>query len=172
MRLSCGGMVWNVQAGTPAESRLYYDHRGNENNSNKSVGDVSGSANTGMAVESATLVAAYHLPRPNSGILGIGHNRIWVKADKMDNKFNMIKDHITLRRTCGNYRTVIPTREEWDKDWPNWLRKRQIWFTDGACDQQGTGTGICKYQSKTQWHISLGQDATPFQAEVAAILDL
>ncbi len=34
-----------------------------------------------------------------------------------------------------------------------------------------TGAGICKYQSKTQWHISLGQDATPFQAELAATLD-
>ncbi len=41
----------------------------------------------------------------------------------MDNKFNMIKDRITLRRTFGNYQTVIPTREEWDKDWSNWLRK-------------------------------------------------
>ncbi len=74
----------------------------------------------------------------------------------------MIKDHITLRRTYGNYRTVILTREEWDKDWPNWLRRGQVWFTDGARNQQGTGTEICKYQSKTQWHISLGQDATPF----------
>ncbi len=34
---------------------------------------------------------------------------------------------------------------------------------DGACNQHGTGAGICKYQSKVQWHISLG--------EVAAILD-
>ncbi len=35
----------------------------------------------------------------------------------------MIKDHVTLRRTFGKYRTVIMTREEWDKEWPNWLRK-------------------------------------------------
>ncbi len=72
----------------------------------------------------------------------------------------------------GKYPTVIPTREEWDKDWPNWLRKEQGWFTHGACNQQGTGAGICKYQNKIQWHISLGQDATAFQAEVVAILDL
>ncbi len=65
----------------------------------------------GMAVESAALIAAYHLLRPNPGNLGIGHNRIWAKADKMD-KFSMIKDHITLRRTFGKHRTVIPTREE------------------------------------------------------------
>ncbi len=46
--------------------------------------------------------------------------------------------HATLRRTFGKYLTVIPTREEWDKDWPNWLRKEQVWFTDRACNQQGT----------------------------------
>ncbi len=62
---------------------------------------------------------------------------IWVKADKMDNKFSMIKDHVTLWRTFGKYRTVIPTREKWYKDWSNWLRKGQVWFTDGACNQQG-----------------------------------
>ncbi len=88
----------------------------------------------GTAVESAELMAAYRLPRPISKNLGIGHNRIWVKADKMDNKFSTIKDHVTLRRTFGKYRTVIPTRKEWYKDWPNWLRKGQVWFTDGACD--------------------------------------
>ncbi len=71
----------------------------------------------------------------------------------------------------GKYQTVILTREEWDKDWPNWLRKGQVWFTDGACNQQGTEAGIRKYQSKIQWHILLGQDATAFQADVAAILD-
>ncbi len=34
-----------------------------------------------------------------------------MKADKMDDKFSMIKDHVTLRRTFGKYQTVIPTRE-------------------------------------------------------------
>ncbi len=102
----------------------------------------------GMAVESVALIAPYHLPRPNPGNLGMGHNRIWAKADKM-NKFNLTKDHITLRCTFGKHRTVILTREEWSKDWPNWLRKGQVWFTNGACYQQGTGTGVCKFQSRT-----------------------
>ncbi len=53
----------------------------------------------------------------------------------------------------------------------NWLRKGQDWFTDGACNWQGTGAGICKYQSKIQWRNSLGQDVTAFRAEVAAIPD-
>ncbi len=122
-------------------------------------------------MESAALMAANHLLKLNPKNLGIGHIRIWAKADKMDNNFSMIKYHITLRRTFGKYWTVIPTKEEWDKDWYNWLRKGQVWFTDGVCNQQGTWAGICKYQIRIQWHISLGQDATAFQAEVAAILD-
>ncbi len=45
--------------------------------------------------------------------LRMEHNRIWVKADKTDNKFSMLKDHVTLRCTFGRYRNVIPTREKW-----------------------------------------------------------
>ncbi len=75
------------------------------------------------AVDSAALMAAYRLPRPNPKKLGIRHNRIWGKADKMDNKFSMIKDHVILRHTFDKYQTVIWTREERDKDWPNRLRK-------------------------------------------------
>ncbi len=117
----------------------------------------------GMVVESAALMAAYCLPRPNLKNLGIGHNWFWAKAYKMGNKFSMIKDRVTLRHMFGKYQTVIPTTEEWDKDWPNWMRRGQVWFTDGVCIQPGTGAEICKYQSKIQWHISLGQDATAFQ---------
>ncbi len=36
-----------VQAGTPAEDRMYYDYRSKENNSNKSAGDVLAYGNTG-----------------------------------------------------------------------------------------------------------------------------
>ncbi len=108
----------------------------------------------GTEMESAALMAAYHLPEPNSENLGIGRNRIWTKADKID-KFSRIQDHITLRRTFGKYRTVISTREEWDKDWPNKLRKGQVWFTDGACNQQGTGQEFAnikaKYNGTSHW---------------------
>ncbi len=71
------------------------------------------------AVESAALIAAHRLRRSNLKNLGIEHNQVWAKADKMDNKFSMIKDHVTLRRTFDKYPTAIPTREDWDKDWPN-----------------------------------------------------
>ncbi len=60
-----------VQTETSAEDRMHYDHRGNENNSNKCAGDALGSA-----MESAVLMAAYRLLRPDLRNLGIGHNRI------------------------------------------------------------------------------------------------
>ncbi len=165
-----GHCLGKVRAGTPAESHVYLDHRAMKMTSTKVLETFLDLPTLGRTVEFSALMAAYRLLRPDLKHLGMGRNRIWVKADKMD-KFSMIKDHITLRNTFGKYWTVIPTREEWNKDWPNRLRKGQVWFTDGPCNQQKTGTGICKCQSKIQWHISLGQDTTAFQAEVAAILD-
>ncbi len=73
----------------------------------------------GMAVESAAFMAAYRLPRPNPKNVRIGHNRIWAKANKIYNKFGAIKDHVTLRRTFGKYRTVIPTRRSGTKTGSN-----------------------------------------------------
>ncbi len=66
----------------------------------------------GMAVESAALMATYCLQRPDLRNQVIGHNRIGAKADKVDSKFRMIKDHITQQRTFSKYRIVIPTVEE------------------------------------------------------------
>ncbi len=54
-----------------------------------------------MAMESAVLMAAYRLPWPDKKNLGIGHNRIWVKVDKVDSKFSMMKE------------PAMPTSEEW-----------------------------------------------------------
>ncbi len=62
----------------------------------------------GTALESAALMAAYRLLRTDLRNLGIGHNRIWAKADNVEGKFSMIKDYVTLRRTFGKYRIVIP----------------------------------------------------------------
>ncbi len=64
----------------------------------------------GMTVESAALMAAYRLPKPDLRNLGIEHKWIGAKADKVDSNFSMIKDHVTLRRTFSKYRIVIPTR--------------------------------------------------------------
>ncbi len=89
----------------------------------------------GTAVESATLMVAYLLSRPDPRNLGIGKIWIWAKADKVDSKFSMIKDHVTLPRTFSKHWIVIPTMEEWTKNWPNQLRKGHVWFTDGACNQ-------------------------------------
>ncbi len=65
----------------------------------------------GMAVGSAVLMAAYRLPRPDPRNLAMGYNQIWAEADKVDNKFSKIKDHVTLWRTFRKYWIVIPTRE-------------------------------------------------------------
>ncbi len=64
------------------------------------------------AVESAALMAAYHLPRPDPKNLGIRYNRIYAKDDKIDNKFSMIKNHVALRRTFSKYLIAILIREE------------------------------------------------------------
>ncbi len=75
------------------------------------------------------------VPRPDPRNLGIGHNQIWGKTDKVDSKFSMIKEHVTLRRTFSKYRIVILTREEWGENWPNQLRKGHVWFTNEVCNQ-------------------------------------
>ncbi len=143
-----GHCLGKVRTGMSAEGRMHYDETGNENNSNKSAGDALGSANTqnGGRV-SAALMAAYRLPRPDPRNLRIGHNWIWIKSDIVDSKFGMIKDHLSGLRTFSKYPIVILTREEQGKNWPNQLRKG-IWFTDGVCNQQGTGAGICRCQRK------------------------
>ncbi len=67
----------------------------------------------------------------------------------------MIKDHVTLGRTFGKYRIVIPTSEEWEKNWLNQLRKGHVWFTDGDGNQQGTGQEFVntkeKYSGTFHW---------------------
>ncbi len=70
------------------------------------------------AVESAALKTTYRLPWPYARNPGIGHNRIWAKANKVDSKFSMIKDNVTRWRTFSKYRIGIPTREEWGKTSP------------------------------------------------------
>ncbi len=87
-----GYCLGKVRAGTSAEGCMYYDHRGNENNSNKSVGDVLGSANTGNSGGVCSTYGSIPPTETKSENLGIGHNRIWAKADKMD-KFSKIKEH-------------------------------------------------------------------------------
>ncbi len=37
------------------------------------------------------------------------------------------------------YQVIIPTRGEWEKDEPERLRNGQVWFTNGACNQQDWG---------------------------------
>ncbi len=69
-------------------------------------------------MEFAALMAAYRLLRLDLKNLGIGYNHIWAKADNVDCKFSMIKDHVILQRTFSKYGILILTREEWGKTGP------------------------------------------------------
>ncbi len=101
-------------------------------------------------VEAAVLIAVYRLSRPDQKAL-------------VNNKFAKTKYHITPRHSQDKpYQVIIHTREECVKDWPERLRKRQVWFTDGDCDQEGVVAGECKWKSRRQWHMPLGQEATSF----------
>ncbi len=111
-----GHCLGKVGAGTPAENCMHYYHRGNENNSNKSAEDVLGSANTWNSDGVRSTNGSMSTTKTKSENLGIGYNRIWAKADKVDNKFSIIKDHVTLRRRFGKYKT--PTKEESEKTVP------------------------------------------------------
>ncbi len=45
----------------------------------------------GMMMEPAALMIAYCLARLDPRNLGMGHNQIWAKADKVDSKFSMMQ---------------------------------------------------------------------------------
>ncbi len=110
----CLGMV---QSGTSAEGSIHFHHRADENNYNKSFGDVLGSVNSRDVGRVYSTDGRIWPTKPDLRNLGIGHNRICAKADKVDSN-RMIKDQLTRRRTFGKYRIVIPTKEEWGKNWP------------------------------------------------------
>ncbi len=57
-------------------NRMYYDHRGNENNPTEVLEMFLALPKLGMAVESAASMATYHLPRPDLRNLRIRRNRI------------------------------------------------------------------------------------------------
>ncbi len=80
---------------TSAEGCIYYYYRAKRTAPTNVLEIFLDLPTLGMAVESASLMVAYHLPRPDPRNLGIGHNQIWAKTHEVDNKFNMIKDHIT-----------------------------------------------------------------------------
>ncbi len=82
--------IGKVRMGTSLEGCTHYDHRGNENNSDKSTGNALGSANTWNGGRVCRTMVAYRLPRSDPRNLGIGHNRIYAKAYKVDSKFSMI----------------------------------------------------------------------------------
>ncbi len=91
------------------------DHRGNEDNTNRSVGKCSCTCH-GIVVEAAAPAAMYHLPRPNQRPLGIEDNQIWIKEEKENSRFQILKDHKVPRYMSDKrYWVVTPDSEVWGK---------------------------------------------------------
>ncbi len=111
-----GDCLGKVQTGTSVEGSMHSDHRGDENNYNKSVGDALGSANSRNVGGVCSTSGRIWPTKPDPRNLEIGHNWICAKADKVDSKFSMMKDHVTQRRTFDKYRIMILTREECGKN--------------------------------------------------------
>ncbi len=86
-----GDCLGKVQTGTSAEDSMHSDQWGNENNSNRSVGDVLGSANSRNVGGVCSTGERIWPTKPDLRNRGIGYNWIWAKADKVDSKFSMIK---------------------------------------------------------------------------------
>ncbi len=72
----------------------------------------------GTTMESAELMAAYHLTRPELRNLLTGHNWICAKVNKVNSKFSMIKDRVTPKRIFNKNQTVILTRKNGRKTGP------------------------------------------------------
>ncbi len=51
----------------------------------------------GTVVGAVAPAAVYCPPRPNQRALKIEHNWIWMKMEKVDNRFTMLKDYILPR---------------------------------------------------------------------------
>ncbi len=112
----------------------------------------------GTVVESTALMVVCRLPRPDPRNPGIGHNWIWANTDKVDSKFSMIKDPVTLRRTFSKYRIAIPTREEWGKTGPinrgkgmSGLQMEPVEFANAKAKYSGTFHWDRKLQPFGQW---------------------
>ncbi len=79
-----GDCLGKVRTRMSAEGDTHYSHRGNENNSNKSIGDALGSANSRSVGGVFSTGGRIWPTKPHPRNLGIGHNRIWANADKVD----------------------------------------------------------------------------------------
>jgi ribonuclease HI len=69
------------------------------------------------------------------------------------------------------YRVTTLTREEWTRGPRTPLAvKGLVWFMDGSGTVEGTGAGVYGQSTDRRLSISLGKQATVFQAEVYEIL--
>ncbi len=77
-----------------AEDCVCCDHRGTEDNTDKSVENVFRPATTSYKGWSCSSSSSKipSLPEPNQRDLKVGHNRIWMKTEEVDSRFTMLKN--------------------------------------------------------------------------------
>lgn len=92
-------------------------------------------------------------------------------SDELLRRINMMTDEMpSIKIFKRNYKTQIPTREEWKQNTRSPSADCLIWYTDGSKTEAGTGAGIYSESLQLQLWSSLGQYSTVFQTEMYAII--
>ncbi|KAJ8974399.1 hypothetical protein NQ317_011243 [Molorchus minor] len=116
--------------------------------------------------------ATYRLHRASSSMLQattMEQNRL-IDDIKSHSILSMPSD-VMPSRTSSNlyYKVLFPKRDEWERNKDALQKADSCWFTDGSKTPEGTGAGVHSCNPRTRISVSLGTNATVFQAEVYAI---
>ena len=100
----------------------------------------------------------------------LGHAKIWVETVK-SNPLQAKKDAITpVLIAAKRYQEIIPPRELWLEPKPDFFKPEGlIWYTDGSLMNGKAVAEIYGHSPRVKISLSLGQYATVYQAEIAAI---
>ncbi|KAJ8981791.1 hypothetical protein NQ317_006871 [Molorchus minor] len=116
--------------------------------------------------------ATYRLHQASSSMLQattMEQNRL-IDDIKSHSILSMPSD-VMPSRTSSNlyYKVLFPKRDEWERNKDALQKADSCWFTDGSKTPEGTGAGVHSCNPRTRISVSLGTNATVFQAEVYAI---
>ncbi|KAJ8968113.1 hypothetical protein NQ317_002439 [Molorchus minor] len=116
--------------------------------------------------------ATYRLHQASSSMLQattMEQNRL-IDDIKSHSILSMPSD-VMPSRTSSNlyYKVLFPKRDEWECNKDALQKADSCWFTDGSKTPEGTGAGVHSCNPRTRISVSLGTNATVFQAEVYAI---
>ena len=101
----------------------------------------------------------------------LGHARIWKEMVKSNPLLARNDAIIPVLILAKRYHVIIPPKELWLAPKPDFLRpERLIWYTDGSLVNGKAGAGNYGHSRRVKISLSLGQYATEYQAEIAAII--